>query len=53
LHPHLPPTPAQGLDIAAGAAALEEFLAADIVIIRAPMYNFTVPSQLKAWIGSC
>src|ERR1700749_1180416 len=33
-----------------GAQALDEFLAADIVIIGAPMYNFTVPSQLKAWI---
>ena len=29
---------------------LEEFLAADTVVIGAPMYNFTVPSQLKAWI---
>jgi FMN-dependent NADH-azoreductase len=28
----------------------EEFLAADIVVIGAPMYNFTVPSQLKAWL---
>jgi len=37
-------------DIAAGGAMLEEFLAADIVVIGAPMYNFSVPSQLKAWI---
>lgn len=37
-------------DIAAGQAVLEEFLAADIVVIGAPMYNFTIPSQLKAWI---
>jgi FMN-dependent NADH-azoreductase len=37
-------------DLADGAAALEEFLAADIVVIGAPMYNFSVPSQLKAWI---
>ena len=29
---------------------LEEFLAADTVVIGAPMYNFSVPSQLKAWI---
>lgn len=34
----------------AGEAALDEFLDADIVVIGAPMYNFTVPSQLKAWI---
>ncbi|MFZ2005404.1 MAG: NAD(P)H-dependent oxidoreductase [Stellaceae bacterium] len=30
--------------------ALDEFLTADIVVIGAPMYNFTVPSQLKAWV---
>ncbi|WP_114241122.1 FMN-dependent NADH-azoreductase [Dyella sp. C9] len=29
---------------------LEEFLTADVVVIGAPMYNFSVPSQLKAWI---
>jgi FMN-dependent NADH-azoreductase len=29
---------------------LQEFLAADVVIIGAPMYNFSVPSTLKAWI---
>ena len=37
-------------DIAAGQAVLSEFLAADIVVLGAPMYNFTIPSQLKAWI---
>jgi len=37
-------------DLTAGQAALEEFLAADIVVLGAPMYNFTIPSQLKAWI---
>jgi len=31
-------------------AALAEFLAADVVVIGAPMYNFTLPSQLKAWV---
>jgi FMN-dependent NADH-azoreductase len=31
-------------------AVLDEFLAADVVVIGAPMYNFTIPSQLKAWI---
>lgn len=29
---------------------LDEFLAADTVVVGAPMYNFSVPSQLKAWI---
>lgn len=32
------------------AATLEQFLAADTVVIGAPMYNFSVPSSLKAWI---
>ncbi len=31
-------------------AIVEEFLAADTIVIGAPMYNFTIPSQLKAWI---
>jgi FMN-dependent NADH-azoreductase len=45
------PAPAElGPDLAASAAVLDEFLAADIVVIGAPMYNFTIPSQLKAWI---
>ena len=37
-------------DLAAGATALDDFLAADVVVIGAPMYNFTIPTQLKAWI---
>jgi FMN-dependent NADH-azoreductase len=37
-------------DIVAGRTALEEFLASDIIVLGAPMYNFTIPSQLKAWI---
>ncbi|WP_428027611.1 FMN-dependent NADH-azoreductase [Altererythrobacter sp.] len=31
-------------------AVLDEFLASDIVVIGAPMYNFSIPSQLKAWL---
>src|ERR1700721_3677324 len=46
----VPESPAIQKDIAASQAALEEFLAADIVVIGAPMYNFGIPSQLKAWI---
>jgi FMN-dependent NADH-azoreductase len=37
-------------DLALSRAVLDEFLAADIVVLGAPMYNFTIPSQLKAWI---
>lgn len=29
---------------------LSQFLAADIVVIGAPMYNFAIPTQLKAWL---
>ncbi len=32
------------------ASSLAEFLAADALVIGAPMYNFTIPTQLKAWI---
>jgi FMN-dependent NADH-azoreductase len=29
---------------------VEEFLAADVVVLGVPMYNFGIPSTLKAWI---
>ena len=29
---------------------LDQLIAADAVVIGAPMYNFTVPTQLKAWL---
>ncbi len=29
---------------------VSQFLAADVLVIGAPFYNFTIPSQLKAWI---
>jgi FMN-dependent NADH-azoreductase len=37
-------------EVAESQVVLEEFLAADTIIIGAPMYNFSLPSQLKAWI---
>ena len=43
-------TPAQAEERALIDAIVEEFLSADVVVIGAPMYNFSVPSQLKAWI---
>lgn len=33
-----------------GTPELQEFLAADVIVIGAGMYNFTIPTQLKAWI---
>jgi len=44
------PLPHLTFDAFADTSVLDEFLAADIVVIGAPMYNFSVPSQLKAWI---
>ena len=38
------------LDAFADTSVLDEFLASDTVVIGAPMYNFTLPSQLKAWL---
>ena len=43
-------TGADELEVARNTAALEEFLSADVVVIGAPLYNFSIPSQLKAWI---
>ena len=37
-------------DLERGEQALADFLAADVIVIGAPMYNFSIPSQLKAWI---
>jgi FMN-dependent NADH-azoreductase len=37
-------------EIAASAVIMDEFLAADVVVIGAPMYNFAIPTQLKAWL---
>ncbi len=42
--------PAHQADFDAINATLEAFLAADIVVVGAPMYNFGIPSQLKAWM---
>ncbi|OBY89487.1 FMN-dependent NADH-azoreductase [Pseudomonas sp. AU11447] len=41
---------AQKHEAALGEQSIEEFLAADAIVIGAPMYNFSIPSQLKAWI---
>ena len=37
-------------EAALAKTVLDEFLAADVVVIGAPMYNFSLPSTLKAWI---
>lgn len=40
----------QARDVANADALLDEFLAADVVVIGVPMYNFGIPSTLKSWI---
>ena len=44
------PLPHLTLDQFADTSVLDDFLAADTVVIGAPMYNFPLPTQLKAWI---
>jgi FMN-dependent NADH-azoreductase len=39
-----------GADLSKGGAYLQELFDADIIVVGAPMYNFSIPSQLKAWI---
>ena len=57
--PHWTPLPREAVDALApelraeierNEHLLQEFLAADVIVVGAPMYNFGVPSQLKAWI---
>jgi len=50
---HLEPsqlTPAQRNYLATSDQLIEELQAADTIVIGAPMYNFAIPSSLKAWI---
>src|SRR5258707_1166822 len=44
------PAGAVGIADEGGSDVLDEFLSVDILVIGAPMYNFGIPSQLKAWI---
>ena len=44
------PLPHLTLEAFADSSVLDEFKDADTVVIGAPMYNFTLPTQLKAWI---
>ena len=44
------PLPHLTLEEFADSTVLDEFLDADTIVIGAPMYNFTLPTQLKAWL---
>ncbi|MCC2597468.1 FMN-dependent NADH-azoreductase [Pusillimonas sp. MFBS29] len=43
-------TEAQRRENALSEALVSQFLATDVIVVGAPLYNFSVPSQLKAWI---
>jgi FMN-dependent NADH-azoreductase len=43
-------TPAQRSYLSTSDELIEELKAADLVVIGSPMYNFSIPSSLKAWI---
>ena len=43
-------TPSQRTYLSTSDALIEEVLTADVIVIGAPMYNFAIPSLLKAWI---
>jgi len=43
-------SPAQSHDLETADTLIAELMAADVIVIGAPMYNFTVSSSLKAWI---
>jgi FMN-dependent NADH-azoreductase len=45
-------TPAMVAALAPSDALIDEFLAADRIVVAAPMYNFTVPSTLKAYLDN-
>jgi FMN-dependent NADH-azoreductase len=43
-------TEAQRRENAVSERLVSQFLAADVIVVGAPLYNFGIPSQLKAWI---
>lgn len=43
-------TEVQRRENAVSEKLVSQFVGADVVVVGAPMYNFSVPSQLKAWI---
>ena len=44
------PTEAQKRENAVSEKLVSQFLAADVIVVGAPLYNFSIPTQLKAWI---
>jgi FMN-dependent NADH-azoreductase len=50
--PNGPQTERQRALLAQSDALVDELFAADVVVLGAPMINFTIPSTLKAWIDN-
>lgn len=44
------PSQAEQRENALSERLVSQFLAADVIVVGAPLYNFSIPSQLKAWI---
>jgi len=44
------PTDVQRRENAISEKLVSQFLASDVIVIGAPLYNFSIPTQLKAWI---
>jgi FMN-dependent NADH-azoreductase len=44
------PTQGQIRENAISETLVTQLLAADVIVVGAPLYNFSIPSQLKAWI---
>jgi FMN-dependent NADH-azoreductase len=44
------PTEPQSRENAVSEKLVSQFLDADVIVVGAPLYNFTIPTQLKAWI---
>jgi FMN-dependent NADH-azoreductase len=43
-------TPAEAQALALSDGLIEELAAADVLVLAVPMYNFGLPSALKAWV---
>ena len=48
--PNGPQTDAQRALLARSDELVDELFAADLIVIAAPMINFTIPSTLKSWV---
>lgn len=44
------PTQAQRFENTVSEQLVSQFLASDVIVVGAPLYNFSIPTQLKSWI---